>query len=128
MNVQDVIDQLRQKADKVLSDSNQALDLLKRAQLKYQKSSMPQLTAVRDDIELLFAMLKDYIKGTYRQVPWQSLIMVTASLIYFLNPLDMIPDFIPLNGLIDDASVLVFTLRSIKEDITKYKSWKESKF
>ena len=47
---------------------------------------------------------------------WLKSIAVTA-LIYLVTPIDVIPDFIPVQGFIDDLAVLTATIASIKSQI-----------
>ena len=69
-------------------------------------------------------MLKDYKVGIYKDVPWFTIASVVFALLYVLNPLDIIPDFIPGFGYVDDASVLALALRFIESDLHKYLDWK----
>ena len=49
--------------------------------------------------------------------------MVVAAVIYFVSPFDLIPDSIPVLGLVDDASVLTFVARSNLTLITNFRKW-----
>lgn len=77
-----------------------------------------------DVVRLMFSMVKDYKKGTYREVPWNTIASIALVLLYVLNPLDIIPDFLPVFGLLDDASVLALALKLIKNDLDLYAEWK----
>src|SRR5680860_559742 len=55
--------------------------------------------------KVMIGMVKDYRKGIYRNVPWFTLAAIAFSLLYILNPLDIIPDFIPGLGYVDDLAV-----------------------
>lgn len=66
------------------------------------------------------SLVRDYAKGEYRQVPWWTVLSGAAALVYFFSPIDIIPDFIPVLGLIDDAIVLRFVLRALQEDLRLY--------
>ena len=74
--------------------------------------------------KLMVNMLKDYKVGIYRDIPWFTIASVVFALLYVLNPLDIIPDFIPGFGYVDDASVLALALRFIESDLHKYLDWK----
>ena len=74
--------------------------------------------------KLMVNMLKDYKVGIYKDVPWFTIASVVFALLYVLNPLDIIPDFIPGFGYVDDACVLALALRFIESDLHKYLDWK----
>jgi uncharacterized membrane protein YkvA (DUF1232 family) len=76
------------------------------------------------DFKILFSLVQDYANGKYRTIPFWSIAAVVATLIYVLSPVDLIPDFIPVFGLTDDALVVALCLRMIEEDLHRYKDWK----
>ena len=78
------------------------------------------------DLMLFMSLLKDYYKGNYRKVPYKTISAGVVGLLYTLNPIDIIPDFIPFIGHIDDALVLGFCLKLIEKDLKKYQIWKNS--
>lgn len=73
--------------------------------------------------KLMISMLNDYRKGEYRNVPWFTIGAVAFTLLYILNPLDLIPDFIPVLGYIDDLTVLTLTLNLVQTDLHNYLNW-----
>lgn len=77
------------------------------------------------DVQLMFAMLQDYWQGHYRAVPWKSIAAVAGALLYVLNPLDLIPDMIPVFGLLDDAGVVALCLKLVEADLYRYTAWRE---
>lgn len=79
-----------------------------------------------DKVRTLLRMLRAYINGEYREIPWKSLLMIIGSLIYFLMPLDLIPDFIPVTGFADDITIIFLVFNSINEDITAFLEFEES--
>lgn len=74
--------------------------------------------------KVMYGMLKDYRKGVYSQVPWFTIATIAFSFLYILNPLDIIPDFIPGLGYIDDMAIITFGLRFIESDLHNYLDWK----
>jgi len=75
-------------------------------------------------LKLLYNCVSDYISGNYREVPWFTIAGIIFALLYFLNPGDLIPDFIPVIGHIDDATVLYFVWKTIEADLKRYAQWK----
>ena len=60
----------------------------------------------------------------YREVPWWIIAAIVFTLLYVLNPFDLIPDAIPLLGQLDDVAVMVLCLKLIDSEVQKYKKWK----
>lgn len=94
---------------------------------KLEAGSLPKsLIAVWEDIKIMFSLISDYTKGNYREIPWLSIASIIAAILYFVSPIDIIPDFIPIAGYLDDAAVITICMRWVKVDIEKYKEWRDS--
>ncbi len=74
--------------------------------------------------KIMVGMVKDVKNGIYPKVPWFTIATIVLALLYVLNPFDVIPDFIPGIGLIDDLSVLAIGTGWIESDLHKYLDWK----
>lgn len=74
--------------------------------------------------KVMFGMLQDYRRGIYSNVPWFTIAAIAFTFLYVLNPFDLIPDFIPGIGYIDDFAVFAFGLRFIETDLHNYLDWK----
>lgn len=74
--------------------------------------------------KIMFAMLKDVKKGNYPNVPWFTIASIVGALLYILNPFDLVPDFIPGIGYIDDLAVLSISMGWIETDLHKYLDWR----
>ena len=77
-----------------------------------------------EDGKLLMSIVKDYWAGAYRQVPYGVIASSVFTLIYVLNPFDMVPDVLPLIGQLDDVAVMGACLILFEQDLHKYKDWK----
>ena len=49
---------------------------------------------------------------------------IAATLLYVLAPLDMIPDFMPFVGFLDDAGIVTLCIKGFKADLETYKEFK----
>jgi len=83
------------------------------------------LTRLFQDLRLLIPLIKDYWKGTYRDVSVKSIVIFVVALAYIISPIDLIPDYIIGLGQIDDAVILGLSLYFLEKDLLKYKEWKD---
>lgn len=74
--------------------------------------------------KVMFEMLWDYQRGHYKKVPWLTIATVIMVLLYVFNPLDLVPDFIPLIGYVDDLAVLTIGIGWIETDLHRYLDWR----
>lgn len=111
------------EAEKILSDENKTMEFIKKIVNKL--SNIPIVGQYFEDIPLLYGLVIDYVKGNYKEIPVSSIIMTAASLVYFLSPVDLIPDYIPVIGYVDDITVIGFLIKAIHNDLQSYKKWKE---
>ena len=72
---------------------------------------------------LLYGMLRDGWSKSY-PVSSKTAAAITGALLYFLNPFDIVPDFIPVIGYLDDVVVMGACLRLIHADLRAYALWK----
>ena len=77
-----------------------------------------------EQAKLLFQMIKDWKSGEYKDVPWKVISAIVFAIVYFLFPADVIPDFIPGIGWIDDAFVFSLVLKSFSSQIEAYRARK----
>jgi uncharacterized membrane protein YkvA (DUF1232 family) len=97
----------------------------KSEEIKKKFTARGPLKRFIDDAKLLIAMVKDYWRKSYRQVPFGVIGAIVFTLIYILNPFDLIPDVLPVIGEVDDAAVFAACLMLIEGDLRKYEKWKE---
>ena len=81
---------------------------------------------VRDNFNVLARLIKAYASGRYREIPWKTLLIIVAAAIYFVNPIDLIPDFIPVLGFTDDFGILVMVYKSVSQEIDKFLAWEQT--
>jgi len=81
---------------------------------------------VIDDFLLMLSIVKDWASGNYKEVPKKSIVAIVIAIVYVVNPFDLVPDFIPVVGYIDDVFIIALVLKQVHKDLQAYKVWKEA--
>ncbi|MNQ74411.1 hypothetical protein D3C85_891660 [compost metagenome] len=83
-----------------------------------------RLGKLKDDLRLLQALCLAYWRGEYRAISPKALVAVVAGLMYFLSPIDAIPDFLPLFGMFDDIAVLAWLMKTLADELNAFRVWR----
>ena len=114
------------KAKKYIKDPEKLAELLKDTKEKLNKVPKGVFGDLWKYLSAMFRMIKAYTDGSYRDVPTGSLIMIVAAVIYFVLPIDVIPDFIPVIGYLDDALIVGWTVKVVKADLDDFIAWERN--
>ncbi|QTP61297.1 DUF1232 domain-containing protein [Billgrantia antri] len=69
-------------------------------------------------------MYRDVVKGRYRPPPWPAFGWMLAALAYLVSPLDLIPDWLLLLGVVDDMVVVGWLLTKVDRNLDAYRRWR----
>ena len=75
------------------------------------------------DIKTSFALLKDWYMGNYTKIPFRMVASIAGAMLYLVSPLDVVPDWVPFGGLLDDALVLAAIFALSRNDLDEYTIW-----
>jgi uncharacterized membrane protein YkvA (DUF1232 family) len=118
-----------EKASRILGKPGRLLLLLATLTRKLKQTNFTKADSalVKEQFFTLGRLLRAYAQGEYRTIPWKSLLLIVAAILYFINPIDVIPDLMPIIGLSDDFAILFMVYKAIGEDIDKFLEWEKSK-
>ena len=85
----------------------------------------PALKSALKNVRVLYSIFKDAVNGNYK-LPPASVAMIGGGLLYFILPTDLIPDFIPVVGYLDDLAVLTTIMNTLGKEINEYRVWRKS--
>lgn len=96
--------------------------LLRNADLKPSQS----LGTARRQLASLLRLLKAWLNGSYRDVSLTTIVAATGAVLYFVLPLDLIPDFILSIGFLDDIAVILWVAQQINAELERFRQWEAS--
>jgi uncharacterized membrane protein YkvA (DUF1232 family) len=112
------------KASKLSNNSAGILNVLKKALNKIQEQDKgPIIDQIRNKLLIFGGLIKSYATGEYRDIELKNLVIILGSMIYFISPIDFIPDILPMVGFADDIALLTFAYNSVASEIEKYELW-----
>lgn len=71
----------------------------------------------------LVRMVRAYVSGEYREISTGTIVSGLAVLLYVLSPIDLIPDFIPVLGFLDDLSLISWFVGKFHGEIFRFRAW-----
>src|SRR3990167_7485074 len=77
-----------------------------------------------DQLKLLQALCLAWWRGEYRAIDFRALLAAVAALLYFVTPLDAIPDWLFGIGLVDDLAMLAWVLRTWQAELAAFQQWR----
>lgn len=83
-----------------------------------------RMQLVTNQARLVLELIEDFVQGRYRAIPWHSVAVAAAALVYSVSPTDVFPDFIPVVGALDDMVVLSLAMRVVQKDLRAYCDFK----
>jgi uncharacterized membrane protein YkvA (DUF1232 family) len=80
------------------------------------------LLAPWESLQIFFRLLHAQLAGKFT-APAEATLAIVAAVVYFVSPLDLIPDSIPVLGLVDDACVITCVARANLTLISNFRNW-----
>ena len=112
------------KSEALLNNKDELDDFLYRLEQKIKE--MPLVGEEFAVIPIMISLINHYVEGKYTTVPYRTILAIMSALIYVLSPVDIIPDFIPFVGHLDDVAVIGLCLSMVKTDVEAYDEWRRS--
>ncbi len=113
------------QAKEVVASPSGMQRVVKQSTQKMLRRGSEGLATAQAQLSLMIELVSAYVKGDYREVAGSTLISVVAALLYFIAPLDALPDFLFGWGLLDDAAVISYVSNQLRKELEAFKQWRD---
>jgi uncharacterized membrane protein YkvA (DUF1232 family) len=111
------------QAPAYIKNADGILKLLKTALSKTQSMGVGGVVdSVRENVVLMGQMLKAYAAGDFK-LEMATLVKLVSVLLYFISPIDLLPDFLPMLGFTDDLALLAWVIGSLDSELERFKTF-----
>lgn len=114
----------QKKAQKYIKDPKLAFKLAQKAAELYQKNKT-RFKEVKADLLTMIRLVKAWATKKYTQVRVSTITWIILTLIYFINPFDIVPDFLLKVGFLDDITMITLVVGAFKQELDDFKVWEE---
>ncbi len=119
---------LKSKAAEYLRNPDKLRHLVEKGRRKAERAGRDgPLKGVWDALMAFFRLLRAYVKREYTDIPWQSLVLIVAAVLYLLVPVDVIPDFVLGLGYLDDAAVIAWVVKTLQPVLDDFRKWESTR-
>lgn len=122
----ELADTLTEAARRVLRRRFRVVLLIRDA-YGHLEANTDALTAVLDDVRAALRLLIAWVQRSYRAVSGASIVLLVAALIYFVTPVDIIPDTLGAIGFVDDIAVIETAVEAMRSELDRFRKWEETK-
>ena len=124
-NAQAILDGSTIEAENLLNDPIQVDQIL--AEVQERVADLPATVgSALASVPTMVEMIKGYITGEYKDVSPKVVATTLGALLYLVKGKDIIPDAIPIVGLVDDLAVVTLALTLNKPEIEAFQQWRQN--
>jgi uncharacterized membrane protein YkvA (DUF1232 family) len=101
--------------------------LLIRDAYAHLNANASALSAVWNDVKASLRLLVAWTRRSYRQVSGSALLLLVAALLYFVTPIDIIPDTLGALGFVDDVAVIQTAVNTVRDELDAFRDWEDTR-
>ena len=115
--------EFKNRAQQLVQSPTRLQRVVSQAAKKLNSASGDRVAQAKDQLVLFIALLKAWLSGDYRELSNKTIVIIVAAVLYFVVPLDVIPDFIFGLGFLDDVAVIGYVFGQLTEEMYAFEQW-----
>ena len=113
------------KAQEILDDPAKIDSLL--AELQEKTKDLPgTVGSALVNIPTMASMVKSYVTKEYTEISPKVIVSVVSAFLYLVKGRDIIPDSIPIVGMLDDVAVITVAMKLCEPELEAFKQWQKT--
>jgi uncharacterized membrane protein YkvA (DUF1232 family) len=85
------------------------------------------LSAVWTDLRTMLRLVLRWADASYQRVSWTPLVLIVGALIYFVTPVDVLPDTLGAVGFVDDVTVISTVVQHVRHELQRFRNWENDR-
>ncbi|WP_026968492.1 YkvA family protein [Algoriphagus terrigena] len=115
------------QVDAIVRQEQKVVELVQNVGKKLAKlADNPKVKLLTQPIQIFVRMIKAHFRGEHK-ISFGTLGLIILALVYFLSPIDLIPDFLGFFGFADDLSIVLAVFAKVKDEVDGFLEWEKSK-
>ena len=125
LKIEELLSEYSEKAKSLMSDEGKVEEVLSAAEERLKE--IPTIGEKVAQLPLMFSMIRSYITKEYTEVSPKVVVSMVGAFLYLIKGKDLIPDKIPVLGLVDDVAVIALAFKLNENELNAYKAWRDEK-
>lgn len=115
------------QVDLIIQQEQKVVELIQKVGQKLVKlAENPKVKMLTEPVKIFIRMIKAHFSGQYK-IAFGTLGLIVLAMVYFLSPVDLIPDFLGFFGFADDLSIVLAVYAKVKDEVESFLDWEKSR-
>ncbi|MBN7812501.1 DUF1232 domain-containing protein [Algoriphagus sp. H41] len=114
------------QVDLIVRQEQKVVELIQGVGQKLTKLAQnPKVRKLTEPVQIFIRMIKAHFRGQHK-VSMGTLGLIVLAMVYFLSPIDIIPDFLGFFGFADDLSIVLAVYAKVKDEVDGFLEWERT--
>lgn len=114
------------QVDMIVRQEQKVVELLRNVGKKLSNlAHNPKVQKLTTPIQIFIRMIKAHFNGQHK-IEFSTLGLIVLAMVYFISPIDLIPDFLGVIGFADDLSVVLAVYAKVKDEVDRFLEWERT--
>lgn len=114
------------QVDLIVRQEQKVVELLKNVGQKLiSLAHNPKVQKLTAPVQVFIRMIRAHFRGDYK-MDLTTLGLIVLAMVYFISPIDLIPDFLGVLGFADDLSVVLAVYAKVKDEVDRFLEWERT--